>query len=381
VEMPRSVFVLCGAALLSGCAAHSFPLSNKFVYPSETSDRAEVFSDVNGTLYPAGWQSHFRPRMSKKHPGEARWLAGSLLAQTSQKSKFRNLIERDGDRQLGEIKSFAARHKRIFILVHGFNSSVEESEIPFSAIEAQINLQPGDGVIRFYWDGLIGKGLGAIKVWLKAANASQTVGSRGLRSVLNQIEGREVYVIAHSRGASVALSALGNPVYSSKYLKSTNQRARGWGKAYRSILSPKPLSVNGNSLHLLMLAPAIDRIDFCSAAEQPLSSKGFVCGRFRSLGSQVKSFAYTVNPSDPMLGKLFLSSRALIPTGFGYDPQTGRDLKSQHYGLLREYVFDKPESFHGFKDYAAHPVFLRMLEDAGIGKAAPTQGTNTPPAG
>lgn len=369
--MKRRLSICVALLALSGCAAHSFPLSNHFVYAIDRGDTAEVFADTNGTLYPAGWQNYLHPRMSKKNPGEGRWFAGSLLAQTSQKSKFRNLIERDGARQLGEIKAFAQRHNRIFILVHGYNASVEETNIPFTAIESELDLKPGDGVIRFYWDGLIGKGVGAIKVWFKAANASQVVGSRGLRDVLSQIEGRDVYLIAHSRGASVVMSALGNPVYDAKFLRKQTQSARGWGAAYRNLLAPKPLIDNGNSLHILMLAPAIDRIDFCDASAQPITSKGFVCTQFRPLGNQVKSFAYTVNPSDPILGKLFLSSHAMVPTGFGQAPQIGRDLKAERYSLFQEYLFDKPEGFHAFKEYAAHPVFLKMLSDAGIGKPLP----------
>jgi hypothetical protein len=366
--MKRKFVTLLSILALPGCAGHSFPLSNRFVHTDDTGDRAEVFADTNGTLYPAGWKSHFHPRLNKKRPGEGRWQAGSLLAQSPQRSKFRALIERDSPRQLGEIKSFAAKHKRIFILVHGFNSTVDDNVIPFSVIEGQLDLKPGDGIIRFYWDGLIGEGAGAIKVWLKSANASQLVGSRGLRSVLNQIENREIYLISHSRGASVALSALSNPVYNPKFLRRINQSAGRWGKAYRAILSPKPLAENGNSIHILMLAPAIDRIDFCDAGEQPVALKGFACTRFRALGRQVKSFGYTVNPSDPMLGKFFLSSHALIPTGFGHTPQVGRDLKGEHYGLFREYLFEKPEGFHGFAEYAAHPVFVQMLTNAGIGK-------------
>lgn len=366
----RIVSVLLGAALLSGCAAHSFPLTNQFVFAPEQKDAAEVFADANGTLYPSGWRRYFHPRVSKKHPGEGRWMAGSLLAQSSQNLKFRSLIERDGSRQLGEIKAFAARHRRIFILIHGYNASVEETNIPFAKIESELDLRAGDGVIRFYWDGLIGKGVGAIKTWLSAANASQLVGSRGLRDVLDQIEGREVFVIAHSRGASVVMSALGNPVYSPKFWGRASLRARFWGKPYRSLLSPKPLEDHGNSIHILMLAPAIDRIDFCEASEQPVTFKGFVCAKLRPLGSQVKSFAYTVNPSDPVLGKLFLSSHALVPTGLGYNPQIGRDLKAEQYALFQQYLFDNPEGFHAFKDYAAHPVFLQMLTDAGIGNAS-----------
>lgn len=377
-EVQRLLPILLALMTLSGCAAHSFPISNRFVYPLEADcgggepcigkDAAQVFADTNGTFYPSGWQAHVHPRMSKKRPGEGRWLAGSLLAHSVLNPRFRRLIERDEARQLGELEAFGARHKRIFILVHGYNASVEETNIPFSAVEASLDLKPGDGVIRFYWDGLIGKGVGALKVWLDAANHSQTVGARGLRDILNQIEGREVYLIAHSRGASVVMSAFGNPVYNSKFLAKAHSRGRSWGKAYRTMLAPKPLIDRGNSFHILMLAPAIDRIDFCDASEQPVSSKGFVCSKFRALGPQVKSFAYTVNPGDPILGKLFLSYKAFNPTGLGYQADVGRSLQSEHYALFKEYAFEKPEGFHGFKDYAAHPVFLQMLNNAGIGR-------------
>jgi hypothetical protein len=367
--MRRVIFpALLGIAALPGCAGHSFPLSNHFVFPADATDTAEVFADTNGTLYPAGWQSYFHPKRNKKRPGEGKWLAGSLLAQSAYSRKFRLLIERDEPRQLGELKRFAAQHKRIFILVHGYNASVEETNIPFSAIEAELDLKPSDGIIRFYWDGLIGKGAGAIKVWFKAANVSQIVGSRALRDVLGQIEGRDVYIIAHSRGASVVMSALGNPVYDSGFLAKANRTARRWGKPYRSMLSPKPLADHTNAVHVLLLAPAIDRIDFCDVSQQPVTTKGFVCTKFRPLGSQVKSFDYTVNPSDPVLGKFVFSSQAFNPTGLGYEPKIGRALKDESYPLFREYIFEKPEGFHAFKDYAAHPVFLQMLTNIGIRK-------------
>jgi hypothetical protein len=365
----RSILtLLMSAVALTGCAGHSFPLSNHFIFPAPAADSAEVFADTNGTLYPAGWQSYFHPRRDKKRPGEGKWIAGSLLAQSVYSRKFRTLIERDELRQLSEIKSFAGRHKRIFIFIHGYNASVEETMIPFSAIETHLDLKPGDGIIRFYWDGLIGKGAGAIKIWFKAANASQIVGSRALRGVLSQIEGREVYLIAHSRGASVVMSALGNPVYDSGFLTKAKRAAKIWGKPYRTMLSPKPLADHANSFHVLLLAPAIDRIDFCDVSQQPAKSKGFVCTKFRPLGNQVKSFDYTVNPSDPVLGKSIFSSQAFNPTGLGYDAKIGRELKAENYPTLRENLFEQPEGFHAFKDYAAHPVFLQMLRNVGIGK-------------
>ncbi len=368
--MPLKLLAILGAALLAGCAGHSFPLSNRFVLPVATTDTAEVFADTNGTLYPSGWQSYFHPKLDRKRPGEGRWRAGNWLAQSDQSPRFRSLIERDETRQLSELREFSKRHKRIFILVHGYNTSVTEANIPYSLIEEELDLRPSDGVIRFYWDGLIGKGAGAIKIWFKVASDSQLVGSRALRAVLSQISEREIYIIAHSRGASVVMSALGNPVYESGFLARINRAARSWGKSYRSILAPKPLVDQANNIHVLMLAPAIDRIDFCDSAQQPRNSKGFVCSKLRPLGTQVKSFDYTVNPDDPVLGKFIFSSHAFNPTGLGYTPSIGRELKGESYPIFREYLLEKPQSFHAFKDYAVHPVFLEMLHNIGIGKPA-----------
>ena len=366
--MRPQVIAMLGAALLTGCAGHSFPLSNRFIVPEGASDTAEVFSDTNGTLYPSGWQSYFHPRFDRKRPGEGRWRAGNLLAQSELNPKFRSLIERDEVRQLNELRAFSNRHKRIFILVHGYNTSVAEAAIPYAMIEEHLDLKPGDGVIRFYWDGLIGKGAGAIKVWFKVASDSQLVGSRALRAVLSQISGRDVFIVAHSRGASVVISALGNPVYESGFFARLNRAARSWGKSYRTILAPRPLVDQSNRIHVLMLAPAIDRIDFCDSTQQPRNSKDFVCTKLRPLGGQVKSFDYTVNTDDPVLGKFIFSSHAFNPTGLGYSPIIGRELKGESYPIFREYLLEKPQSFHGFKDYAAQPIFLEMLRNIGIGK-------------
>jgi hypothetical protein len=70
-----------------------------------------------------------------------------------------------------------------------------------------------------------------------------------------------------------------------------------------------------------------------------------------------------------VLGKFVFSSHAFNPTGLGYEAKIGRELKAENYPLFREYAFEKPEGFHAFKDYAGHPVFHQMLENAGIGKS------------
>jgi hypothetical protein len=375
--------------VLAGCAAHSFPLDNQFIGPVPSCagpgaltpcpqrDVVQLFSDMNGTLYPSGWQGRFQPRMSRKRPGEGRWLAGNLLAQSAGNRKFRDLIARDTGRQLNAVHAFAQGHQRIFILVHGFNASMDDARPDYELVENTLDLKAGDGVIRFHWDGLIGSGVGAVKNWFKVANSSQLVGARGLRGVLNAVEGRDVYLISHSRGASVVLSALGNPVHNPKFLRKTKIRAALWGTSFRALTSPAPLQERSNRLHVLMLAPAIGRIDFCDARAQPKSFKDFVCPRFRPLGKQVASFAYTVNSDDPVLGKSILSSRALTPTGFGYLAAVGEELAAE-YPMMKPYVLTPPQGFHAFKDYAAHPLFMKMIEDAGIRSAAPVPEQSAP---
>ncbi len=390
------------ALLLAGCAGHVLPMADQFVVPPgedpAAAPRAMLFADANGSFYPSGWCARlFKPKTCAANPlnpptrlkGDSLFnFADFTWAKGGQ--AFRALIETDEQRQLNDLAAFARGKKRLFILVHGFNSRVVETNEPFHAIEDRLDLQPGDGVIRFYWDGLTGSGLGALRIWFPAAGYSQVAGARGLRRVLDRIEGKPVYLIAHSRGASVILSALANPVYAKDFREKTDQLARGWRAPVINLLSPPPLKDNHNSFHLLLVAAAIGRIDFCDAREQdwldgrrvdtPASRRDRIrtggkdnlaeawsgCVTLRRFGAQLKDIRYSVNISDPVLRKGVGFQYRFNPTTLGLEPEVGRALAQEGGYPMTAYFTDPPRAEHTFLEYVRDPTFYRMLCDAGI---------------
>jgi hypothetical protein len=350
------------AVLLGGCSSHAYPIGERFIAPADldpaAARRAELFVDMNGTFYPDGWRSYADGKRLK---------ADSLLNEAVRKPALDGLVAREEARQLADIEAFGRSKKRIFILIHGFNSTVEDSEPPFDTIEAQLDLGPDDGVIRFNWDGLTGKLLGAGKIWFYATATSQLAGSRGLRRVLARIEGKQIYLISHSRGASVILSALGNPVYTPRFAERTRAIAASWRGDYSALLTPDPLPDRHNRIHALMLAPAIGRIDFCDQSEQAAIDRKEACGKLRDLGPQLASLRYTVNPGDPVLDKFIGLSGKLNPTDFGLKPEVGNAIREEgRYCGMLGYAFREARPFHAFRRYARDETFAAMLHDEHI---------------
>jgi hypothetical protein len=347
---------------LGGCYSNSLPKADLFIHSPSTAAVIETFADANGTLFPDGWQEHACLSNGK--------LKGhSLLNQASSCPGFRAFVEADENRQLQEVQRFTSGKGRIFILLHGFNNTVDEATPAYQAIEKAVRLRPDDGVIRFYWDGLTGTGVGGGRIWFYATGNSQLAGSRGLRRILNEIHNKDVYLISHSRGASVILSALGNPIYDPKFLDDTVKLSKAWG-GFDRFLAPDPLQANGNRLHVMMLAPAIDRIDFCDAKDQPsIGDKGVLkpCKNFRNLGEQLVSFRYTVNALDPVLRKYVGLQYHFNPTSLGQDPATGQALRDQHYPIMKGYVFKQPQKWHAFGNYVESCEFAEMLRDEKLG--------------
>jgi hypothetical protein len=348
------------ALALGGCWGHSYPNTNSFIRPVEQraapAETVQVFTDANGTFYPAGWEGEMgRPR---------NWKADSLLNESNHNPHFRRMIEEGERQQIADLADFAKDKQRLFILVHGYNNRMSEAETAYRLIEERLDSRRGDGIVRFFWDGLTGTGIGGGKIWFNASGYSQLAGSRGLRRVLDTFSGKEVYLVGHSRGTSVILSALGNPVYDPDFLAATRKVSSGWGPAYSDLLRPPPLKDRGNRLHIIVMAPAVDRIDFCDASQQPETGGRYSCPVLRELG-QVKSFRYTVNPGDPVLKKFVGLSGGFNPTGLGLKDETGRDLRAR-YPFLLPYKFEAPASFHPFIHYIGHPTFEAMLRDAGV---------------
>ncbi|MGY4395124.1 hypothetical protein ACVWZA_000285 [Sphingomonas sp. UYAg733] len=370
------VWMIVAAALaLSGCYGHVFPTAGRFIYADDRAGAAPadaaVFVDPNGSFYPTGWCGYFgsRAQPCDTWRGPRRWKAASLLGETYLQPNpgFRALIESDEKRQLAQLRAFAGGKKRIFILVHGYNNSVAEADPPFNEIKAMLDLRPDDGVLRFYWDGLTGKGIFGAKIWFNAVGNSQLAGSRGLRRVLDQFHGQEIYLIAHSRGASVILSALGDPVYSREFRDATEKATAAWGDDYRHLLTPKPpVAGRNNRLHILLMAAAVGRIDFCDVSEQERLDRNQGCRKLRPL-PDVKSFRYTINTGDPVLRKFLGLGSRLNPTTFGLNPEVGRAIDEEAYGgMMRQYYTDPPRLRHSFIDYVTDQTFARMLADEGI---------------
>jgi hypothetical protein len=350
------------AVLLGGCWSHAYPLRERFLAPADldpaAARRAELFVDMNGSFYPDGWRSY---------TDKGKLKGDSLLNEAVRKPELGPVLAREEARQLDDIAAFARDKKRIFILIHGFNSRIKDSEPPFDTIEAQLDLGPEDGVIRFNWDGLTGELLGAGKIWFYATATSQLAGSRGLRRVLARIAGKQIYLISHSRGASVILSALGNPVYHPGFIEWTRKVTASWQGDYSALLTPPPLPDRHNRIHALMLAPAIGRIDFCDQSEQAAIDRKQKCGKLRDLGPQLASLRYTVNRGDPVLDKFIGLSGKFNPTDFGLKPEVGAAIQGEgHYCGMLGYGFREPEPFHAFRRYVRHEAFAAMLFDEGI---------------
>ncbi len=408
MRLSHSVATLLLCALLAGCTGHMLPATDRFIVPPPPRDsnipdraiaqRVEFFVDANGSFYPSGWCSYLaKPKVCAAIPIKPpKRLAGDSLYNNADArwardgATFRALIDADQSRQLAALAEFVRGKHRVFILVHGFNNHVDTITPPFRAIEDRLDLQPEDTVIRFYWDGLTAKGLGALKIWFPAAGYSQLAGSRGLRKVLEQLDDKEVYLISHSRGASVILSALGNPVYARQFWDKTKLVAGGWKPPVDDLLNPAPLSATKSRYHLMFLAPAVGRIDFCDTSEQPRlndrvedtpelkrarAKTGGVddaarawagCVALRSFGAHLKDIRYTINISDPALRKGVGFQYRFNPTTLGVEPEVGRALAQEGGYPMTAYFTDPPRAEHTFLEYVRDPSFYRMLCDAGI---------------
>jgi len=212
--------------------------------------------------------------------------------------------------------------------------------------------------------------------------------------VLDRVQGKDVYLIAHSRGASVILSALGNPVYDRDFKADTNRLAAGWQQPITALLAPAPLRENGNSIHLLLLAAAIGRIDFCDASEQERFDNKLVdnraaravrrkrggtddvlrpwtgCIKLRQFSNQLKSIRYTINISDPVLKKGVGFQYRFNPTTLGLEPEVGRAIAQEGGYPMTAYFTDPPRREHDFVEYVRDPSFFRMLCDTGLLRAS-----------
>lgn len=318
---------------------HNVPESqvpNNFIKPNVTS----AYVDQNGSFFPRKWKEIFG-----NAPKNATRKEYSLMKLAKENNIEKVLIHAENE----HLSDFAHRIKnknRIIIFVHGINNSYLESLSNYNKAKSLMDLNTKkDEVVNFYWDGLKTNNIfGAAKVWVSATTNSQLAGENGLRRLLNTIKNKDVYIISHSRGASVVLSALADPA-----LKTTEKKIV---EKYHhiNVTEIEELKENGNRIYSIMLAPAVGVVDFKDDK-----------GHFKTYSGQLKSIHSTINGTDFVLGKgkTGLLSKILTPTDFGYSPKTFSEL-NKYYLFLEKTDFTGQKS-HDFEDYITNPKFKEIL--------------------
>lgn len=343
---------------MHGAMRHSRPPANfEFNRPTDTyHDTFQLFADANGTFYPEKWS----PPVPRTGP----WKADSLLNEAARTSGFGSRLTDAEAKQLASFRAWSKGKQRVFFLVHGYNNDHEEALVAYKKIESQLAVNTDDGVVRLYWDGLVGESGGEAAVWFYAAGNSQMVGQRGLRRLLNCLDGKTVFLLGHSRAASVMLSALGNAVWNVRFLQNTKSLAQSWGMDPDQFMHPAELPETANQIHVLLAAPAVDKIDFWPASDQPKKWGRWSSENVKTL-HQLRSLRYTINPKDWVLTKKFGLSRYFNPTGLGCDANVTDDLKSR-VTQLKPYELANPMTDHVWTSYLETEEWQQMLADAGI---------------
>lgn len=350
--MTRRIRTLLGVAalltLLGGCYSHSFP-ERLQRFGAAGPDRANVFVDSNGTFYPRNWENHFQPGVS--------WSAHSLLREAQTNPALQAVLGPEQERQKAELQDVIGRAERIFIFIHGFNNNQRDAAEPFSMLEQRIVARPGDAIIRFHWDGLDDRVFGSpLLFWRNAAGNSQMAGTRALRPILQMTrEDQEVILISHSRGASVILSALSNPRYDPDFARVT--RAHPFFQGEDPIAPPELRRPHG-TIDVVMLAPAIGRVDFAQADCTEDDATNGLC-EFRAFPA-LNRLHYTVNPCDEVLDKMIGLSNRFNPTYLGLAWEGGEEVVKHYAPRIKRHRIVRPHT-HAFARYTADPELLPML--------------------
>lgn len=246
----------------------------------------------------------------------------------AKENNIENILINAENEHLSDFANRIKHKNRIIIFVHGINNSYLESLSNYNIAKSLMDLNvKKDEVVNFYWDGLKTNNIfGAAKVWVSATTNSQLAGENGLRRLLNTIKNKDVYIISHSRGASVVLSALANPA-----LKTT-ERKIVQKYHHLNINEIEELKENGNRIYSIMLAPAVGVVDFKDEK-----------GNYKSYSDQLKSIHSTINGTDFVLGKgkTGLLSKILTSTDFGYSPKTFSELNQQYLFLEKQILQGK----------------------------------------
>lgn len=343
----RLLLGLMASLALAACG-HNYP---RVDLPGSWTDAAQVrvYSDINGTLYPANWRS---PDIVGERALRSRH---SIYAATALNPDKRARVEAEEIEQLAALTQLASTRHRAFVFLVGFNTDQASTAVELRAMQDVIGPSAQDIVIEFYWDGYNAAfGLDAARIWFWGAASSQVVGERGLRRVLNALGDREIVIVSYSRGASVVLSALSNPSYSERFERDTG-RLGYLGPNY--LHNDLPLR-EGGPIRVIMMAAAIGEPDFWA-------STGSHPRPFRPFPGRVESIRYGVNRNDTVLTKGGIGfSDNFNATDFGAYVDASERLRC-HYPILEHYTVDGRFG-HGVSNYIADASFIRMLHDSGV---------------
>jgi len=292
-----------------------------------------LFADANGYLYPDDWRARFDARdIERSH---------SLLASKNFDRQVRDELVAERDRQLDEAARSLATRSRVFVLVHGFNNTQDQARRAFNRLRQLLPLRPDDGVVEFHWDGLTSPGLiGRGVMWFKAVGYSQLAGTQALRELIRRLPDKEIVIVAHSRGASVTLSALSDPAYDPDFVRETASLS---GVSLYS----DPLPPDGAPIRAVFLAPAIGYPDFWRRD----GGNGRDCEPFRSFPNRLRRIDYTVNPQDPVLDKPLVRPSTFNATDLGFDPVVGQLLRRCYAGRVEIVAHDLNMPAHPFLEY------------------------------
>ncbi|MGV4413546.1 alpha/beta hydrolase [Chryseobacterium sp. T1] len=350
--MKKSLFLFGLSLIMTSCAAiHNTPQNsnpNQIIVPN----KAISFVDQNGNFYPDNWKIDYG-----NPPKTADNKAFSLMKLATDEGKESNLLATE-KQKIQQVADNAKSKQRIFIFVHGFNTSYNQASKSYNSIKNLLNTNTNnDQLINFYWDGLVAKSMfGAGKIWFNAANNSQMAGEFGLRKLLNGLKNKDIYIISHSRGASVVLSALSDPPFSKSEIKDRKENHN-----VDIDEDSKRLKENNNKIYCIMLAPAIGAKDFKSSDLNDGEDT------YREFTPQLQKVHITINNSDPTLKKYFgFLSDKLKPTDLGYKVDTYDDLVN-HYNFLEKTDFTGQKS-HNFDIYIKNPKLIKILKEFNIAK-------------
>ncbi len=343
----KNLFYLILLSLFTSCAAlHNVPTSqvpNNFIQPNTSSS----FVDQNGNFYPNNWKKKFG-----NPPANATRTDYSLM-KIATEHHFDNELSSYEKNRLSAIANRVKSKKRVIIFVHGIDNDYMSSLKNYNKAKTYMNINTKqDEVINFYWDGLVNESLfGAAKVWISATTNSQMAGVFGLRRMLNVMKNKDIYLISHSRGASVVLSALVNPSLRNSEIK------RAENAHHVDFTNAPELAENNNKIYSIMLAPAIGKLDFLTDDNQ-----------LKVFSPQLQKMHITINNTDYVLGKgrIGFLSKNLIPTNFGYDEKLYDELLPT-YPFLEKTDFTGMKS-HEFRRYITNSKFIDILKEFRLAK-------------